>query len=88
MKNRVSNNVGGVKHFRAHYRMHSENIHKRNLLEGRVVIASYSHHVRLLSPEPFGWFAPPKHSGLGADIVMESITLIDPDLAFGRIFAQ
>src|SRR6266853_505560 len=35
-------------------------IHKRNLLEGRVVIASYNHHVRLLSPEPFGWFAPPK----------------------------
>jgi hypothetical protein len=29
-------------------------------LEGRVVIASYNHHVRLLSPEPFGWFAPPK----------------------------
>src|SRR5712691_100545 len=35
-------------------------IHKSNLLEGRVVIASYNHHVRLLSPEPFGWFAPPK----------------------------
>jgi hypothetical protein len=24
MKNRVSNNVGGVKHFCAHYRIHSE----------------------------------------------------------------
>src|SRR5436305_14685726 len=24
MKNRVSNNLGGVKHFRAHYRMNSE----------------------------------------------------------------
>src|SRR5208282_1627066 len=35
-------------------------VHKSNLLEGRVVIASYNHHVRLLSPEPFGWFAPPK----------------------------
>jgi hypothetical protein len=30
-------------------------VHKSNLLEGRVVIASYNHHVRLLSPEPFGW---------------------------------
>ena len=38
----------------------SVGIHKRNLLEGWVVIASYNHHVRLLSPEPFGWFAPPK----------------------------
>ena len=38
----------------------SVGIHKRNLLEGRVVIASYNHHVRLLSPEPVGWFAPPK----------------------------
>jgi hypothetical protein len=24
LKNRISNNVGGVKHFRAHYSMHSE----------------------------------------------------------------
>ena len=35
--------------------------------------------VRLLSPEPFGWFGTTKvYSGVGADIVMESITLIDP----------
>src|SRR5438046_2439521 len=35
--------------------------------------------VRLLSPGPFGWLAPPKFTRVqGADIVMESITLIDP----------
>src|SRR5215469_5755184 len=34
-------------------------IHKSNLLEGRVIIASYNQHVRLLSPG-FGWFAPPE----------------------------
>jgi hypothetical protein len=39
--------------------------------------------VRLLSPEPVGWFlAPPTYSGMGADIVMESITLIDTN--FGQ----
>ena len=31
-------------------------IHKRNLLEARMVITTYNHHVRLLSPEPLvGW---------------------------------
>jgi hypothetical protein len=35
--------------------------------------------VRLLSPEPFGWFGTTKvYSGVGADIVMESFTLINP----------
>jgi hypothetical protein len=35
--------------------------------------------VRLLSPEPFGWFGTTKvYSGMGADIVMESITLKTP----------
>jgi hypothetical protein len=34
--------------------------------------------VRLLSPKPFGWFGTTKvYSGVGADIVMESITLIE-----------
>ena len=34
----------------------------------------YNQHVRLLSLEPFGWFAPPKSTRLmGADIVMESL---------------
>src|SRR5689334_6726970 len=31
-----------------------------NLLEARMVITPYNQHVRLLSSEPFGWFAPPK----------------------------
>src|SRR6202158_2637556 len=35
-------------------------IHPCNLLKSRVVIFSYNDHLRLLSPEPFGWFAPPK----------------------------
>jgi hypothetical protein len=36
--------------------------------------------VRLLSPEPVGWLSHHQlYSGLAADIVMESITLIDPD---------
>src|ERR1700674_564424 len=35
--------------------------------------------VRLLSPEPVGWLCHHQlYSGVGADIVMESITLIDP----------
>ena len=43
----------------------SISIHKSNLLETRVVIQT---------SEPFGWFAPPKiYSGLGADIVIESL---------------
>jgi hypothetical protein len=34
--------------------------------------------VRLLSPEPVGWFCHHQlYSGVAADIVMESITLID-----------
>src|ERR1035438_7077975 len=35
-------------------------VNKCNLLEARVIVTSYNQHVRLLSPEPFGWFAPPK----------------------------
>src|SRR5579864_1403176 len=31
-----------------------------NLLEARMIITPYNQHVRLLSSEPFGWFAPPK----------------------------
>jgi hypothetical protein len=35
--------------------------------------------VRLLSPEPVGWYQHHQlYSGVGADIVMESISLIDP----------
>ena len=48
-------------------------IHKRNLLEARVVITTYNHHVRLLSPEPWLVGTTKVYSGLGADIVMESL---------------
>src|ERR1700722_16735229 len=53
-------------------------IYKSNLLKARVVIASYNHHVRLLSPERslVGLIATKVYSGTGADIVMESIALI------------
>ena len=53
-------------------------IHKRNLLEARVVITSYNHHVRLLSPGPWLVGTTKVYSGQGADIVMESITLKTP----------
>src|SRR5215469_1330466 len=36
------------------------NIRERNLLEARMVVTPYNQHVRLLSSEPFSWFAPPK----------------------------
>src|SRR6266436_6532668 len=52
-------------------------IHKSNLLETRVVIASYNDHVRLLSPGPWLVGTTRVYPGVGADIVMESITLID-----------
>src|SRR5689334_3795824 len=35
-------------------------IHASNLLKARMIITTYNEHVRLLSSEPFGWFAPPK----------------------------
>jgi len=42
-------------------------------------IYSYNQHVRLLLPSLVGWFWHHQHySGLGADIVMESIALIIP----------
>jgi hypothetical protein len=43
-----------------------------------VVICSCNDHVRLLSPEPVGRIQHHQFfSGLGADIVMESIALIE-----------
>jgi len=43
-----------------------------------VKIYSYNDHVRLLSPEPVGWIQHHQlYSGVGADIVMESITRFD-----------
>src|ERR1022692_49915 len=54
-------------------------IHKSNLLETRMVVTTYNHHLRLLSPELLWLVGTTEvYSGLGADIVMESITLIDP----------
>src|ERR1700752_3063730 len=35
-------------------------VHESNLLEARMIVTTYNQHVRLLSSEPFGWFAPPK----------------------------
>ena len=41
--------------------------------------------VRLLSPEPVGWIQHHQlYSGVGADIVMESIALIDLARGFER----
>jgi hypothetical protein len=52
-------------------------VHKRYLLKARVIIASYDQHRWLLSPG-LGWLSTTKaYSGVGADIVMESIKLID-----------
>jgi hypothetical protein len=49
-------------------------IEKRNLLEARVIVTTYNDHVRLLSPEPFWLVGATKvYSGVGADIVMESL---------------
>jgi hypothetical protein len=42
-----------------------------------MVIASYNPHVRLLSPGPWLVGTSKVYPGAGADIVMESITLID-----------
>jgi hypothetical protein len=40
-----------------------------------VVICSYNDHLRLLSPEPFGWLAPPKLTRVWEPtLFMESIT--------------
>jgi hypothetical protein len=42
-------------------------------LEARVIVTSYNQHVRLLSPEPWLVGTTKVYSGLGADIVMESL---------------
>jgi hypothetical protein len=35
-------------------------IHRSNLLKARMIVTTYNQHVRILSSEPLGWFAPPK----------------------------
>jgi hypothetical protein len=45
-----------------------------------VVVTTYNPHVRLLSPELLWLVGTTEvYSGAGADIVMESISLADPD---------
>jgi hypothetical protein len=57
-----------------------------NELESRVIITTYNHHLRL----PFsrallvGLPATKVYSGIGADIVMESITLMGSAHALGE----
>src|SRR3989441_3464933 len=53
-------------------------IDKRNLLEARVIVTTYNDHVRLLSPEPWLVSATKVYSGVGADIVMESLRSLTP----------
>jgi hypothetical protein len=54
-------------------------IHKRNLLEARMVVTTYNPHIRLLSPGPWLVGTTKVYPGVGADIVMESITLKIPE---------
>jgi hypothetical protein len=53
-------------------------IHKRNLLEARVIIASYNDHGPApFYPSLFGWFGTTEvYSGIGAGVVMESIAFV------------
>src|ERR1039458_10468970 len=48
-------------------------VDERDFLEARVIITTYNQHVRLLSPEPWLVSTTKVYSGLGADIVMESL---------------
>jgi hypothetical protein len=59
----------------------SVGVHKSNLLETRVV-TTYNHHGRFLSPELLWLVSTTEvYSGLGADIVMKSISLTTGSLA-------
>src|SRR5437667_6132719 len=57
-------------------------IDKRNLLEARLIVTTYNDHVRLLSPEPWLASATKVYSGVGADIVMESLHQQPPLASF------
>src|SRR5882762_10889232 len=61
-------------------------IHKRNLLEARMVVTTYNPHVRLLSPGPWLVGTTKVYPGVGADIVMESISLIERDCECCTVF--
>jgi hypothetical protein len=47
-----------------------------------VIVTTYNQHVRLLSPEPWLVSTTKAYSGVGADIVMESITLRTQSMKF------
>src|SRR5579862_1126274 len=66
-------------------------IDARNLLEARMIITPYNQHVRLLSSEPFGWFAPPKSTrAWEPTLFMESLRslTLNGALRRGRIGVQ
>src|ERR1017187_2314484 len=63
-------------------------IHKRNLLEARMVVTTYNPHVRLLSPGPWLVGTTKVYPDVGADIVMESITLSDPRIVPNFLMRQ
>jgi hypothetical protein len=60
-------------------------IHPCNLLEARVVICSYNDHLRLLSPEPFGWCAPQSLLESGSRHCYGINYSDDPSSEFGEI---
>src|SRR5579864_4795559 len=55
-----------------------------NLLKARMIITTYNEHVRLLSSEPFGCFAPPKSTrAWEPTLFMESLHSKCPDVFVG-----
>src|ERR1035438_701342 len=62
-------------------------IYKSNLLEARVIIASCNDHCSAPLSRALLVVATKVYSGTGADIVMESITLIDPDCECDRLIS-
>src|SRR6185295_16367014 len=63
-------------------------IDERNLLEARMIITTYNQHVRLLSSEPFGWFAPPKFTrAWEPTLFMESLRSLTKVKPRNRVFS-
>src|SRR5579859_6883047 len=60
-------------------------VHESNLLEARMIVTTYNQHVRLLSSEPFGWFAPPKFTrAWEPTLFMESLRSLSLPLSVGK----
>ncbi len=59
-----------------------------NLLNSRVIIATYNNHLRLLSPGPWLVCTPKAYSGVVADIVMESIWRVAVEKLFRAEIAK